>query len=409
MRRLLALLCAVIAVLAIGLVVLLRPWATYNPIKLNTMFDADKRVANFRAMEQVMPYRVVPASDDPFVFVERPRALVEQYAFDGEQRSIDDFLTRVDATGLLVIQDDAIVHEAYRLGADKASRHTSWSVAKSFVATLVGMALHEGRIRSLDDPIERYAPSLIGSVYEGVPIRHVLQMSSGIDFDETYNRRRSDIQMLFVQVFALRQRLADVLHRYDRATPSGTQFHYASIETQALGQLLTELYEQPLSQLLNERIWQPLGMGAAAYWNTDRMGADGMELAFCCLNARLRDFAKLGRLYLEQGVWEGETLLPPGWVPMATSPPRADMVPEQADYNYGPRGYGLHWWIPANAEREYFAAGVWGQYIYVSEPDRLIIVRSSVDPMYSANMSESIAVFRAIRDGLRSRSQAPPG
>ena len=159
-------------------------------------------------------------------------------------------------------------------------------------------------------------------------------------------------------------------------------------------------------KLLEDKLWQPLGMAGQAYWNTDRMGEQGMELAFCCLNAQLRDYAKLGRLYLQQGQWQGRALLPDGWVPMATTPPRQDMQPGQSDYAYGPRGYGLHWWIPADAQREYFAAGVWGQYIYVSEPDRLIIVRSSVDPAYRANMDESIVVFRAIRDGLRAAATA---
>ena len=405
-RRLLAALGLIGLAGVLALLGLLRPWATYNPIKLNTMFAEDQRVAHFRAMEGLMPYRVVDAADRPFQFDAAPAAIVDQYSYAGETRRLDDFLTRVDATGLLVIQDDRIVHEQYRLGASETTRHTSWSVAKSFVATLVGVALREGRIASLDDPMDRYAPSLTGSVYEGVPIRHVLEMSSGIDFDETYNSRRSDIQMLFVKLFAFRQRLPEVLHDYDRARPSGSHFHYASIETQALGQLLSELYDQPLSKLLEDKLWQPLGMAGQAYWNTDRMGEQGMELAFCCLNAQLRDYAKLGRLYLQQGQWQGRALLPDGWVPMATTPPRQDMQPGQSDYAYGPRGYGLHWWIPADAQREYFAAGVWGQYIYVSEPDRLIIVRSSVDPAYRANMDESIGVFRAIRDGLRAAATA---
>ncbi|MGB1558778.1 MAG: serine hydrolase domain-containing protein, partial [Oceanococcaceae bacterium] len=324
-----------------------------------------------------------------------------QYEFDGEQRSLEGFLQKVVGTGLLVIQGDRIVHEQYLNGGSDSSLFTSWSVAKSFVSTLVGMALGDGLIASLDDPISLYVPELLGSGYEGVPIRHVLQMSSGVGFDETYNDRFSDIQQFFVKVFILGQRADDVVPRYGSEAPAGSVFHYISLDTQALGMLLRRVYQRPLVELLSERIWQPLGMEADAFWNVDRDAEGAMEVAFCCLNARLRDYAKLGRLYLNDGVWEGQRLLPEGWVQAATTPGGPHLEPGASPYDYGPRGYGYQWWVPEGYEREYFAAGVWGQYIYVSEPDKLIIVRSSVDQAYRPNMAESIAVFRAIRDALR--------
>jgi CubicO group peptidase (beta-lactamase class C family) len=387
--------------LATAALLLARPWAEYSPLKLNSLFAPERRVENFRSMERIMPYRVVRAAALPFEFREAPRPLPAHYGFQGERRSLDEFLARVNATGLLVIQDDAVVHERYLLGATRDTRHTSWSVAKSFVATLVAVALQEGRIRSLDEPITDYAPSLRGSAYDGVPIRHVLQMSSGVAFDETYGDRRSDINRLFLKVFALNRRIDRVLHDYGRERPSGALFHYISVDTQALGLMLREIYRRPLAQLLEQKLWQPLGMEGDALWNTDRAADDGIELAFCCLNARLRDYAKLGRLYLEQGRWQGRQLLPEGWVREATTPARADLEPGVSPYDYGPRGYQYQWWVPENYQREYFAAGVWGQYVYVSEPDRLIIVRSSVDPNFRANLPETLAVFRVIRDALR--------
>lgn len=391
---------ALLLVLAAALL-LARPWAEYSPLKLNSLFAPDQRVQNFRSMERVMPYRVVHAPVVSFEFARAERGLQVTYSFNGETRQLDEFLNRVTATGLLVIKNDAIVHERYFQGADANTRHTSWSVAKSFVATLVGIALKEGRIKSLDDPITDYVTDLIGSAYEGVPIRHVLQMSSGVDFDETYANRSSDINRLFAKVFALGRRMDRVMHDYGRERPSGTVFHYISVDTQALGMLLQRIYQKPLALLIEEKLWQPLGMEGDAYWNVDSTAEDATEMAFCCLNARLRDFAKLGRLYLNQGKWNGAQLLPEGWVPEATTPSRPDLQPGASPYAYGPRGYQYQWWVPENYQREYFAAGVWGQYVYVSEPDQLIIARTSVDPEFRANLPESIAVFRAIRDGLR--------
>lgn len=400
-KRMLAAAGGLAALILLALLLLARPWAEYSPLKLNSLFAPDRRIQNFRSMERILPYRVVRAAAAPFEFERAERPLEISYRFGGETHRLDEFLERVHATGLLVIKDDRIVHERYFHGADAGTRHTSWSVAKSFVATLVGIALKEGRLHSLDDPITKYVPDLAGSAYEGVPIRHVLQMSSGVDFDETYANRRSDINRLFVKVFALGRRMDHVMHDYGRERASGQVFHYISIDTQALGMLLRRIYQRPLAALLEEKLWQPLGMGADAYWNVDEPAEDGVEMAFCCLNARLRDFAKLGRLYLHQGVWNGQQLLPPGWVAEATVPGRPDMEPGVSSYDYGPRGYQYQWWVPEGYQREYFAAGVWGQYIYVSEPDRLIIARATVDPDFRENLPETLAVFRAIRDALR--------
>lgn len=396
-------------ILALGVIAILllaRPWAEYSPLKLNALFHPDKRVENFRHMDRVLPSRAVRSAAEPFRFGRAEQPLDVSYSFNNETRRLDEFLNKVVATGLLVIKDDAIVHERYFLGADETTQFTSWSVAKSFTGTLVGMALGDGRIKSLDDAITDYVPELKDTGYDGVPIRHVLQMSSGVDFDETYNKRSSDINRFFLKVFVLGRRADSVMRDYGRERPSGQVHHYISSDTQALGMLLRRIYGKPLATLLEERIWQPLGMEGATYWNMDRDSSEGMELAFCCINARLRDFAKLGRLYLNQGNWNGQQLLPVGWVREATRPAAPHLEPGASPYDYGPRGYQYQWWVPINYDREYFAAGVWGQYVYVSEPDRLIIARSSVDPEYRANMAESIAVFRAIRDALRDGQQA---
>lgn len=384
---------------------LARPWSEHSLLDMLTLFDSDKRAENFRHMDRIFPAAPIAAAPARFEFPRRERPLRVRYRHGGRERSLDELLRRVSATGLLVVQDGRIVHERYLQGADANSRFTSWSVAKSFVGTLVGIALAEGRIESLGDPISAYVPALVDSAYDGVPIRHVLQMSSGVDFDETYDDRLSDINLFFVKLFLLGKSPDDAIDDYDRARPSGEAFDYASIDTQALAMLVRAVYRKPLTTVLEERLWHPLGAGSG-FWNVDEAGGDGTPIAFCCLNARLRDFARLGQLYLQGGRWRGERLLPAAWVKRATTPGRPHLQPGALPEPYGSRGYQFQWWVPEDYRREYYAAGIWGQYVYVSEPDRLVIARTAVDPDYREHGDESIAAFRAIAAELRSRRHA---
>lgn len=409
MKGLLAAFGGLFLLLVVGLALFAtRPWSAYDPLTMNALFDPDHRAANFRHMDAVFPARRIDASPTPHTFPRAERPLDVSYRFDGERRTLDGFLERITATGLLVLENGRIVHERYLNGADADSRLTSWSVAKSFVGTLVGMAAAEGRIDSLDDPITAYVPELAGTGYDGVPIRDVLRMASGVDFEEVYDDRLSDINRFFLKVFLFGWRADEATADYGRVRPPGEVFHYISLNTQALGMLLRAVHDgRPLPGILEEKLWHPLGAGAA-FWNVDRDAAGGTALAFCCLNARLQDYARLGQLYLQEGRWRGERLLPADWVRAATEPDAPFLEPGASPYPYGPRGYGYHWWVPAGYEPgEYFASGVWGQYIYVSEPDDLVIVRTAVDPRYHRNTAESIAVFRAIRDALREPGEEP--
>ncbi|TVP53987.1 MAG: class C beta-lactamase-related serine hydrolase [Halomonadaceae bacterium] len=386
--------------LALGLLAS-RPWSDYSPLTMVNLFDEELREDNFRNMQRIFPYHSIRAGDQPHAFSRRQGELIETYEFAGETRTLADFMARTRTTGLLVIQDGAIVHEEYALGAQEHDRFTSWSVAKSFIGTLVGIAQQEGRLDDLDQPISDRVPALEGTGYDGVPIRHVLQMASGVDFDEIYHQQFSDINLFFWKVFVFGRQAAGIMADYASGGASGETFHYISINTQALAMLLEAIYEQPIPALIEEKLWQPLGMEGDAYWSVDRNQDDAGVIAFCCLNAQLRDYARLGQLYLQQGKWQGQQLLPPRWVQQATTPAADFLQPGASPYNYGGRGYQYHWWVPEQADREYFAAGVWGQYIYVSEPANLVIVRTGADPGYHRNTDESIAVFRAIRDGLR--------
>lgn len=394
---------ALLVLIGVSLLLIARPWAEFSPLAMNSLFFEGKRTENFRQLDRIFPSRPVAAGQTTFQFERAEQPLNPSYEFAGETKTVDEFLNKVQSTGFLVIQNDRILRESYARGASDTDRMTSWSVAKSFVSTLVGIAVGEEKIQNLNDPITDYVPQLVGSGYDGVPIVHVLQMSSGVDFSEVYGDRFSDINQFFVRSFVLGQRADDVLASYPSKSKSGQAFAYISIDTHALGLLLRTIYKKPLAALLSEKLWQPLGMEADAYWSIDQNSEDGVEIGFCCLNARLRDYAKLGRLYAHDGVWktaQGEQrILPEGWVAEATRPSAAHLQPEAI--KDGVRGYQYQWWVPPQSDGDFFASGIWGQHIYVSPKDDLVIARTSVDPAYFPNMAETIAVFRAIRQSLR--------
>ena len=389
--------CAVVILLAALAAFYFQPWSAHSPSVMTQIFNPQLRVENFRNMKKVFPYRDIAASNTPFVFPKAEQALPTEFTFNANASKLDDFLTRTQTSSLLVIKNGAIVSERYLQGATDKSQHTSWSVAKSFVSTMVAIALKEGSIKSLDDKAEQYVPELKGKAYGSVSIKQLLQMSSGIEFDETYNNKLSDINKLFYRVFLLGNNIDDVVAGYDAQVPPGTRFQYISSDSQVLAWVLTNAVKMPLTQYLERSIWSPLGMESSAFWSVEREG--GKEIAYCCLNATTRDYAKLGQLYLDQGKWKGQQLLPEGWVKEATRPSQAYLQPEASELKI--RGYQYQWWVPAGYEGEYFANGVWGQMIWVSEKHNVVIVKTSVDPDYRANLPETFAAMRAISASLR--------
>ncbi|MFZ5723103.1 MAG: serine hydrolase domain-containing protein [Pseudomonadota bacterium] len=397
-RRLFALAALLLVTLA-----WLRPGIDHSPWTMFRLFDADVRVDNFRHMERIFPARELAASTSPYEFPRADRPLPVYYDFDGATHVVTDFLNRTHTTGLLVLRDGAILREEYRLGATTESRFTSWSVAKSVVATLVGIALQDGAIRSLDDRVVAYAPEYTGTAWEQVSIRDLLRMASGIDFDERYDTHFSDIQRVFHSAFLFGTPIDEAVRAYGERPAEfapGTRLHYISINTQVLAHVLRRATGQSLVDYAQQRLWQPLGMQDTALWNLDD---EGTELAYCCLNATLRDYAKLGQLYLQQGVWNGTRLLPADWVREST---RRGEPWLQAGAAAPERGYGYHWWVPPGADSEYFANGIWGQSIWVDEKRRIVIVKTSVDPDFEAHMPETIAAMRGIARGLEAPATA---
>jgi CubicO group peptidase (beta-lactamase class C family) len=369
-----------------------QPWSAHSPSAMTKLFSPEERVENHRNMKRIFPWRDIAASPAPFTFPKADKPLLTEFQFEGATKKLDDFLQRTQTTSLLVIKDGTIVNEKYFQGSDEKSQFTSWSVAKSFLSTMVALAMKDGLIKSLDDKAEQYVPELKGKAYGTVTIRQLLQMSSGIKFDETYTNKLSDINMLFYRVFLAGASINEIMTGYERNAPAGSRFQYVSSDSQVLSWVLTKASGMSLSKYMQTRLWAPLGMESSAYWSIEREG--GAEVAYCCLNATARDYAKLGQLYLDQGIWKGQQFLPEGWVKEATRPSRDYLKPEASALKL--RGYQYQWWVPVGYDGEYFANGVWGQMIWVSEKTNTVIVKTSVDKEYRSHLNETFAVMRAL-------------
>ncbi|MEO1140437.1 MAG: serine hydrolase [Pseudomonadota bacterium] len=357
-----------------------------------TLFSEANRVENFRAMDRVFPARDVPAGGNVWAFETAPRALPDTFVFDNARRSVTGFLDDTTTTGLLVVHDGTIVHEDYRLGADETSKFTSWSVAKSVLSALIGIAIEEGHIESPDALITDYVPNLGGSGYEGVTIEDALTMSSGVAFDEDYDTPWSDVNRLFYAL-AAGTPLVETLAMLERVREPGTYNDYISSDSIALGLVLEAATGMPSEDYLATRLWQPMGAESPAFWSTGRAGP---VLPFCCLNATLRDYARFGRLFLAGGV-RGETqIVPRDWVAVSTRPTAPRLEPGDNPASFWTFGYGYHWWVPENPKNEFVAIGIWGQYVYVDRANGVVIVKTSADYDFDIRDHETIELFRAI-------------
>ena len=375
-----------------------RMWTLY------TFFDEGERVENFRHVDRIMPGRTIHKSGEQYHFQQKLTGLNDTYLFKGETKSVEQFLEETVTTGFLVVKNDSIVNERYFRGDSESSLNTSMSVAKSFVSALVGIAIDEGLVSGVDRPISDYVPKLRGSGYDGVPIRDVLQMASGVKFNEEYDDPFSDINTMFWKVFGMGQPIDDYIAALRSEVPAGTTSYYRSCDTQALGMLLKAVTGKPVSAYLEEKLWSKIGMEYDAFWCTD---LHGTELAFAFLNVALRDYAKFGRLYLHNGNWDGEQIVSEKWVRESVTPDNPNLKPGPKPKGYetfGNLGYQYQWWIPEDSDGEFFADGVWGQYIYVYPKENLVIVKTSVDPHFADNKyehdDETVALCRSIAKHL---------
>ncbi|MGV8963139.1 MAG: serine hydrolase domain-containing protein [Candidatus Saccharimonadaceae bacterium] len=334
---------------------------------------------SFIHMDEYLPTKIVEKASKPFLFPHIENiSLPEEFVHNG---SIYNTLQYIDSSytqGFLFIQNDTIQYENYWRGQKEDLQHISWSVAKSYISALFGIAMEEGFIKSIDQTVDEYLPELKGSGYEGVKIKDVLQMSSGIKFDETYSDSQSDIQQYWSGFVAGKSQDEFATTLINDRTP-GTYNKYVSIDTHVLGMIIVRATNKSLTDYLQEKIWEPLGCEFNAYWLAD---GKGMEMANGGLNACLRDFAKLGRLYLNKGNWDGKQIVPKPWVEASISSKEEHLQPESENSSDSGMGYGYQWWIPEGEEGEFMAIGVFNQHIYINPTTNTIIVKNSANKNY---------------------------
>ncbi|MBP7604679.1 MAG: serine hydrolase [Spirochaetes bacterium] len=361
-----------------------------------TLFDSDKIVENFRSMGEMLDSRVVRRGPEVYEFKRANAALPDTYIFRGSVKKVGPFLERTGTTGIVVVRDDTILHERYCLGNTETSKAISWSVAKSFVSALFGIAMHEGHIKDIMEPVTGYVPLLKVSGYNDVPIKHVLQMSSGVRFNEDYADFNSDINRMG-RAIALKTPLDDFVASLQSERKPGVYNHYVSMDTQVLGMIIREATGKTLSAYTEEKLWKPLGMESDALWLVD---SAGMEAAFGGLNVVLRDYARFGRLYLNNGNWNGVQVVPAAWVKASVTPDAPHLMPGKRDSSGWVLGYGYQWWIPENPEGDFLAIGIYGQFIYIHPRHRIVIAKTSAYADYNRDGDdmeiESIEMFRAI-------------
>ena len=289
--------------------------------------------------------------------------------------SIQDYLQRHPATGLLILKDDTILYERYQYARTDRDRFLSQSMAKTATGMLIGIAVAEGLIASLDAPAETYVPGLAGKEYGRTPIKALLHMASGVKFSENYGGD-DDIAKLARGLRELKSNgQAGVIGQFNsRVVPPDTKFAYASVETEILGLVLAKATGRPAAVYLAEKIWRPIGAEADAYWMTD--GA-GQEMTYCCLYATLRDYARLGRLLAHDGEWNGRQIVPRQWVIDATTVKPGDkfLEPRTATPFFG---YGFQTWIFPGERRMFALLGIHGQRIYIEPKSKLVMVQTAV-------------------------------
>jgi CubicO group peptidase (beta-lactamase class C family) len=354
------------------------------------------RVGAFTHLDQIYPTRLVERAGSPWNF--KCSTAQVYYDFQGSRFSPTDYVSRNPVTGLLIAKDDHILFEHYQYARTDHDRFVSQSMVKSIIGLLIGIAIAEGAIKSVDDTPEAYVPGFRGSEYGRTPIRDLLHMSSGVDFGETRDGGR-DLNRLWngmgIAFPTTKMGTVNSIVQFNqRIAPAGTRFYYASIEPDVLGMVLHNAVNKSASDYLREKLWEPVGAEADARWLID---AEGFELAHFGFNAVLRDYARLGRLLAHDGAWDGKQIVPAQWMIDATTVRASDtyLLPGRATKKFG---YGYLLWLFPGERRQFALLGYKGQYVCVDPVSKLVMAHTAVeDPTYK---DEPWALWSALVDQL---------
>lgn len=369
--------------------------------KRRAFFEAEGRATRFQTAEDAFPHRVVHAGDDVWTLLasEASRTFAPTYQWEGQTYDLDAFNERTATSALLILKDGKIVKEIYLAGSTHETRFISFSMAKSVTSTLVGIALEDGLIDSLDDPLTKYLRSLTGSAYAGVSIEDALTMTSGVGWsEEGYDWTDESVPLVRGwndAIVAHRYRFVEMANTLSRAHPIGAKFNYSTLETSILGWLVETVTKRRLSTYMEERLWQLAGMEFDASWVLDGPPELGREMAGGMLNASLRDYGRFALMIANRGRANGKQLVSSKWVEAASAPSRPAIKHGKLYEGY-PLGYGYQWWLLDDGRFE--AQGIYGQFFYIAPDAGVVIVKLSHWPeaWVDAMELESYAFFEAV-------------
>ena len=347
---------------------------------VNSLFEKENIIQNFQNMDSIFDVSRVrlPQQTVPLPQSNQRYQLPKSLTVNDKVINVNQYLEDTATEGFLIIQNDSILYESYHLDLEPDELHISWSMSKSFVSLLIGILSDEGRLE-LDMEVQDILPQFKGSGYDGVSIKHLLNMSSGVKFNEDYGDFNSDINR-FGRAFALGTSLEEFALTLKKEKTPGTYNHYVSIDTQVLGLLIRKLTGESITQLTQERIWEPMGMECPATWIIDDTQ---MEVVLGGMNACLRDYAKLGLLYLNGGYYNGKQIVSQSWIDACLTPDAPHLLPNSPDLSSNLYGYGYQWWLPQYPDQDFFAAGIYNQFVYVNKKKDLVITKLSADSRYT--------------------------
>jgi CubicO group peptidase (beta-lactamase class C family) len=358
--------------------------AVDNPAQI-LFWSPEQQLYGYKNIDKIYPTRNVSASSSPYPLTAAPRDLLSlTYQLEGQTYSIAEYVETHRTVGLIVVQDDQVLLENYSLGNDASTRWMSFSIAKSVTSLLIGAAIHDGYILSVDERVTKYLPRLANTAYDQTTIKDLLNMASGVAWNEDYTDPNSDASHVGgldgVALF-------EYLGKLPNASAPGVTFNYSTGETNLVGAVLRAAIGNNAATYLQQKIWQPFGMEADANWRLNTPG--GAERGGCCLSATLRDYARIGLYAMRNGEPKsGESVLPPGWIQESTQP--------SAAYP----GFGYLWWLAD--DNSYSARGIFGQMIVVVPQEKLVIAMQSAWPDAVGNdlSAHRAAVVQAIRTEL---------
>lgn len=395
---------SVLAITAIAAILVALFWQDIRELRAvleyADTFKADKIEHNFRTLYKRDAAVKIRRSDEIYTLPERfiDNALPKQYDYEGEMRNTQDFLDNSQTTSMAILHGDDLIYEEYKRGNARDSLAIQMSVSKSMTSFLIGVALEKGLISSLNDLVTQYAPELNNTAYDGVTIKQVLEMSSGVRWSEDYGRLDSD---LVQSIVAMRLGSLDEFTKtVPRENQPGSYNRYASIDTHVLGMVLRGATKIPYATYLQQELWSKLGTEDDAYILVDTVNE---PLAFGGMNIRLRDMIRFGKLYLDKGRnHKGEQLVSAQWIEESTQPDSPRLLPgvdnPESDSGFG---YKYQWWIPFFRDGNDFAAiGIYGQFIYINPARKVVIAKTSAYTDYTVDGGmmnhETLMMFQSI-------------